>query len=188
MSDYDLLPCKCGGTGEIHKIYNGGLIAEVRCQRCGNVHRVFSSDIDRDSEDVVLEAISKWNGEMRKEMFSTIPNITKKQAEHKYIDENDSKIDLYESDPCFGCKFAIKVPYSNLDSYFSRRYCCINHNRMVNYMKEIVWRIEDGSITNLTDARDLLDKVIEMYNDFEKQGYCSCLESIIPSCYEKEEK
>ena len=56
-------PC-CQTDPEVTDVYgDGGIEAKVTCPRCKRVVTVFSDEEDRSSDDVILEAIARWNAE-----------------------------------------------------------------------------------------------------------------------------
>jgi hypothetical protein len=57
---------------------------------------------------------------------------------------------------------------------------------VAHYLDEAKWRVNNGSVQYLSGARELIDKCLEMIGDFERNGRCKCVESIVPSCFETE--
>ena len=70
FEEWKPVACPCGGTPKVSDVYDGVVEAKVRCPDCGRTVCAYSSDEGRDTEDVVLEAISKWNSEIKEETDS----------------------------------------------------------------------------------------------------------------------
>lgn len=67
FDEWKPVACTCGTVPKVTDVYDGGTLAKVICPNCGRWESAYSDEVDRDAEDVVLEAISRWNSEIEEE-------------------------------------------------------------------------------------------------------------------------
>lgn len=89
------------------------------------------------------------------------------------------------SDPCHGCRHAVRRPDKEVDGIFERRLACKLVDRR-NELVELAYRIlgQNRDAATVKKAYDLLDTVVSGDKEFTEKGHYPCDDSIAPWCYE----
>ncbi len=97
--------------------------------------------------------------------------------------------DLLKDDICRDCRFACLKPEGDLESYFDRRYGCTRMKRRTDAIEEAQRLLSTPTVPAdaVAEARNYLQKVVDMDSTCAKYGYFECEEMTAsePWCYLK---
>lgn len=102
-------------------------------------------------------------------------------------EEGQITFDFIKDDPCYGCKFAIKIPDKLLMNPWNRRLGCKNMERRDAAVRSAKIFLERDSSMSVEEAKRNLDAAVEMDASYKKNGFIDCEFPTIghPNCYMK---
>lgn len=90
-------------------------------------------------------------------------------------------------DPCYGCKFAVRIPDGNVFNPWMRRFGCSCRKRRDDLLRSSRILLEKDSYVAVSEAKDALNTIVKWDEQFKKDGYFECADATVgpPSCYFK---
>lgn len=97
------------------------------------------------------------------------------------------KFDYIKDDPCYGCKYAVRIFDSLLPNPWTRRFGCSNRERRDSIVRSAKIFLERNSDVAVEEAKRNLDAVVEMDRSYKKYGFMEAEFVAVgnPGCYVK---
>ena len=102
-------------------------------------------------------------------------------------EEGRYTFDYIKDDPCYGCKYAVRIPDSLLPNPWIRRFGCSNRERRDSIVRSAKIFLERNSDVAVEEAKRNLDVVVGMDRLYKKYGFMEAEFVAVgnPGCYVK---
>lgn len=111
------------------------------------------------------------------------------EASNKNNSKLQFKFDWIKDDPCYECRYAVRLPDEQVNGIFGRRFACKSSNRRSRLIEQAYKILEQGwDIISVNKAYDLLGSIVTADREFLEKGHYPCNDSIAPWCKEKEDQ